>query len=64
MDGDAVHTLEEARNFIDDVGFCLMYPERTLPRVATFMGAFVVRRRDCRWRSMLLPIRARNRPLT
>ena len=41
IDGNAVHTVEEARNFVDAVGFCLMYPERTLPRVASFMGAYV-----------------------
>ena len=40
IDGNAVHTVEEARNFVEAVGFCLMYPERTLPRVASFMGAF------------------------
>jgi len=40
IDGNAVHTVEEARNFIEAVGFCLMYPERTLPRVASFMGAY------------------------
>jgi hypothetical protein len=40
IDGNAVHTVEEARNFIEAVGFCLMYPERTLPRVASFLGAY------------------------
>src|SRR6476646_11805420 len=40
IDGNAVHTVEEARSFVDAVGFCLMYPERTLPRVASFMGAY------------------------
>ncbi|HEV7550084.1 MAG TPA: crosslink repair DNA glycosylase YcaQ family protein [Candidatus Angelobacter sp.] len=40
IDGNAVHTVEEARSFIESVGFCLMYPERTLPRVASFMGAY------------------------
>ncbi|MGC2695147.1 MAG: crosslink repair DNA glycosylase YcaQ family protein [Candidatus Angelobacter sp.] len=38
--GRAVQTIEEARNFIDSVGFCLMYPERSLPLVPSFMGAF------------------------
>jgi hypothetical protein len=41
IDGNAVHTVEEARSFVEAVGFCLMYPERTLPRVASFMGAYV-----------------------
>jgi hypothetical protein len=40
IDGNAVHTVEEARKFVEAVGFCLMYPERTLPRVPSFMGAF------------------------
>jgi hypothetical protein len=40
IDGNAIHTVEEARNFIESVGFCLMYPERTLPRVPSFMAAF------------------------
>jgi hypothetical protein len=39
-DGKAIHTVEEARNFVESVGFCLMYPDRTLPRVPSFMGAF------------------------
>ena len=40
IDGNAVHTVEEARKFVEAVGFCLMYPERTLPRVASFIGAY------------------------
>jgi hypothetical protein len=40
IDGNPVHTVEEARSFIEAVGFCLMYPERTLPRVPSFMAAF------------------------
>jgi hypothetical protein len=39
--GNAVRTIEEARSFIDGVGFCLMYPERSLPLVPSFMGAYV-----------------------
>jgi hypothetical protein len=39
-DGKAIHTVEEARDFVEAAGFCLMYPERTLPRVPSFMGAF------------------------
>lgn len=38
--GDAVRTLEEAREFITDIGFCVMYPERTLQAVPSFMGAY------------------------
>lgn len=40
LDGNAVRTLEQAREFITDVGFCVMYPERTLHAVASFMGAY------------------------
>ncbi len=38
--GNAVQTIEDARAFIDAVGFCLMYPERSLPLVPSFIGAF------------------------
>jgi winged helix DNA-binding protein len=38
--GNAVRTLEDARSFLDAVGFCLDYPERSLPLVPTFIGAF------------------------
>jgi|SRR5450432_38084 len=40
LEGERVQTIEQARTFIDDVGFCLMYPDRQLPLVPTFMGAF------------------------
>lgn len=40
LDGERVQTLEQARAFLDEVGFCLMYPDRLLPLVPTFMGAF------------------------
>ena len=59
-----IHTLEEARNFIEAVGFCLMYPDRSLPRVASFMGAFDGSAAGCRIAGMLSLIRVRNRPLT
>src|SRR5215471_9867121 len=38
--GNPVRTFEDARSFVDDVGFCLMYRERSLPMVATFVGAY------------------------
>jgi hypothetical protein len=38
--GNPVRTLEDARTFLDDIGFCLMYRDRSLPMVATFMGAY------------------------
>src|SRR5262249_712158 len=38
--GTAVQTIEDARAFIDAVGLCLMYPERSLPLMPSFIGAF------------------------
>jgi 23S rRNA pseudouridine2605 synthase len=38
--GNPVRTLEDARAFLDDVGFCLMFPERSLPLVPTWLGAY------------------------
>ena len=38
--GNAVRTIEDARTFVDAVGFCLMYPGRSLPLVPSFMGAY------------------------
>ncbi len=45
LDGRAVRTLEEAREFITDVGFCLLFPlprqEQRVPvLVPTFVGAY------------------------
>ena len=41
VDGRAVRTLEEAREFIESVGLCLMYPLRPPVLLPTFMGAWV-----------------------
>ena len=41
LDGRPVRTLDEARTFIDDVGFCLMYPLPKQLLVPTFIGAWV-----------------------
>lgn len=41
LEGRAIQTLDEARDFMDRVGFCLMYPERQPVLVPTFIGAFV-----------------------
>jgi hypothetical protein len=41
LDGKAVRTIEEARGFIEEVGFCLMYPQRPALMAPTFIGAFV-----------------------
>jgi len=39
--GRAIRTIEEARAFVESVGFCLMYPRRPPLLVPTFIGAFV-----------------------
>ena len=41
LNGRPVRTIEEAREFIESVGFCLMYPMRPMPMVPTFIGAWV-----------------------
>lgn len=41
LDGRPIRTIEEARAFLEDVGFCLMYPRRPGLLVPTFIGAFV-----------------------
>ena len=41
LDGKAIRTIEQARAFLEDVGFCLMYPQRPTVLVPTFIGAFV-----------------------
>lgn len=41
LDGHPVRTLEDARSFLDSVGFCLMYPTRPSVLAPTFIGAFV-----------------------
>jgi Winged helix DNA-binding domain len=41
LDGKAIRTIEDARAFLEDVGFCLMYPQRPALLVPTFIGAFV-----------------------
>ena len=40
LNGRPVRTLEEAREFIDSVGFCLLYPQRPAVLVPTFVGAY------------------------
>ncbi len=39
--GKPIRTIEEARAFLEEVGFCFMYPRRPAPLVPTFIGAFV-----------------------
>lgn len=41
LDGKPVRTIENARPFLEDVGFCLMYAQRPPLLVPTFIGAFV-----------------------
>jgi hypothetical protein len=36
IDGNAVRTVEDARAFLDAVGFCVNYPERSSPLVPSF----------------------------
>lgn len=38
--GNPIRTLEDAHAFVESVGFCLMYPERSLPLLPTFIGAY------------------------
>ena len=38
--GQPVRTLDDARAFIDSVGFCLLYPQRPAALVPTFVGAY------------------------
>jgi hypothetical protein len=41
LDGKPIRTIEEARAFVENVGFCLMYPMRPALSLPTFIGAFV-----------------------
>ena len=41
LTGRAVRTFDDARSFLESVGFCLMYPMRQQVLVPAFMGAWV-----------------------
>jgi predicted DNA-binding protein len=41
VNANPIRTLEEAREFMDEIGFCLMYPVRPAKLVPTFIGAIV-----------------------
>ena len=61
IDGNPIRTLEDAQEFIESVGFCLMYPlrPRYLPRLLSAPSRGRIR--ICRCGSMPLPIRARSK---
>jgi 23S rRNA pseudouridine2605 synthase len=40
IEGEPLRTLEDAREFVDSVGVCLMYPIRPMPVLSTFIAAF------------------------
>jgi hypothetical protein len=40
VDGNSVRTLDDARSFIESVGFCLLLPLETPLLVPTFVGAW------------------------
>jgi len=41
LDGQSIRTLDDARSFLESVGFCSMYPMRPALLVPTFIGAWV-----------------------
>lgn len=41
LNGRPIRTLDDAREFIDSVGFCLLYPQRPAVLAPTFVGAYV-----------------------
>jgi hypothetical protein len=41
LTGRPIRTIEDARGFLEEVGFCLMYPTRPPLLMPTFIGAFV-----------------------
>lgn len=41
LDGHPIRTIEDARAFVESVGFCLMYPLRPPVLLPTFVGAWV-----------------------
>src|SRR5579863_4320311 len=38
--GNPARTLEALAEFLESVGFCLMYPQKPMPLAPTFIGAF------------------------
>jgi hypothetical protein len=41
VNGRPIRTLDDAQEFIESVGFCLMFPTRPAVMVPTFVGAYV-----------------------
>ncbi len=41
LDAHPVRTLDDARSFLESIGFCMMYPMRQQALVPTFIGAWV-----------------------
>lgn len=41
LNGNPIRTLDDARQFIDSVGFCLLYPQRPPVLAPTFVGAYI-----------------------
>ncbi len=41
LGGEPIRTLDDARDFIESVGFCTMYPLRPLVLLPTFLGAYI-----------------------
>jgi hypothetical protein len=39
--GKAIRTIEQARAFVEEIGFCLLYPARVAVPLPTFIGAIV-----------------------
>src|SRR5690349_21470638 len=40
LDGRSVRTLDDAREFVDSLGFCLLYAQRPTVLLPTFVGAY------------------------
>lgn len=40
VDGNPIRTIEDAKSFLDSVGFCLVYPGPFLPLVPSFFAAY------------------------
>jgi hypothetical protein len=40
LNGEGIRTIEEARRFIDSVGFCTLYPQKPGVLAPTFVGAY------------------------